>query len=50
MCLNQIIIFHFQSRKGTSVSLRQTNFFDFVTVMPNHTLKASNVLLTHAVI
>ena len=43
-------IFHLQSLKENLFSLIQTHFFGFVIVMPNYTVKASNVLLIHAVI
>ena len=42
MCLNQTIIFHFQSLKGTLLFLTPLHFFGSVIVMPEHTLKVSN--------
>ena len=50
ICLNQANIFHFQKRKGTMLSLRETDFFDFVTVMPNYSLKVPGVFFNYAII
>ena len=62
MCLSQTNIVQFQPLKGALLALRPTmklidheaygttHFFGSVIVMPNHTPKAYNVLLIHAII
>ena len=50
MYLIQTNVFQFQLLKETLRSLRPKHFFGSVIVMPYHALKASNVLLIHAII